>query len=114
MDLSKIMGQVRDMQSQMQERMKETQENLKNITLTAESGGGMVKVEINGQREVIGLSIDPDLLSMEHKQMAQDLIMAATNKALLNIEEQIKAEMKKSTDGILPNIPGMDLSNFGM
>jgi nucleoid-associated protein EbfC len=114
MDLGKIMGQVRDMQTQMQERMKVTQENLKKISTTAESGAGMIKVEINGHRELIGLSIDADLLSVENKQMLQDLVMAATNKALLDIDEQIKAEMKKSTDGILPNIPGMDLSSFGM
>ena len=113
MDLTKIMGQVRDMQSKLQERTKETQEKLKTITTTAEAGAGMVKVEINGHREIIGMSIDKDLVVPENKQVLQDLVMAATNKALKDIDEMIKEEMQKSTEGIMPNIPGMP-TNFGL
>jgi len=45
--------------------------------------------------------------------MVNDLIIAAANKALTDIEDKIKEEIKKSTEGLVPNIPGLDLSNFG-
>lgn len=110
MDFSKLMGQMKDMQGKLQERMKEAQEKLGDITTTAESGGGMVKVQINGHRQVVGMSIDPDLLKPENKQLLQDLTMGATNKALADIEGQIKETMQASTDGLMPNIPGMDFN----
>lgn len=112
MDVSKLMGQMRDMQGKMQERMKEAQEKLGHVTTTAESGGGMVKVQVNGHRQVVGMSIDPDLLKPESKQLLQDLIMGATNKALEDIEVQIKETMQASTEGLMPNIPGMPGMDF--
>lgn len=111
MDMSKLFGQVKDMQDKLKERMKDTQENLGNISTIAESGGGLVKVEINGLRQVVGMSIDPSLLSEEKKSTLQELVMGAINSGLENIEVKIKEEMKKTTDGLMPNIPGMD---FGM
>lgn len=108
MDMSKLFGQVKDMQDKLKERMKDTQENLGNISTIAESGGGLVKVEINGLRQIVGMSIDPTLLNEEKKQATQDLIMAAVNIGLENIEVKIKEEMKKTTDGLMPNIPGMN------
>ena len=102
---------MRDMQSKLQERMKEAQEKLGDLTTTAEASGGMVKVQINGHRQLVGMSVDPELLTPENKQLLQDLIMGATNKALEDIEVQIKETMQQSTDGLLPNIPGM---NFNM
>ena len=111
MDLSNLMGQVKDMQAKLKESMEKTQENLVNVTSTAESGGGLVKAQINGKREIIGLSIDPTLLKEDNKQMVQDLVIAAVNMAIEDIEVKIKEEMKKSTDGIMPNIPGFD---FGL
>lgn len=110
MDMSKLFGQVKDMQEKLKERMKDTQENLGKITTIAESGGGLVKVEINGLREIIGMSIDPSLLTEEKKQMLQDLVMAAVNIGIQDIEVKIKEEMKKTTDGLLPNIPGLDFN----
>jgi len=108
MDMSKLFGQVKDMQDKLKERMKNTQENLGNISTIAESGGGLVKVEINGLRQIVGMSIDPSLLQEEKKQTLQDLVMSAVNIGLENIEVKIKEEMKKTTDGLLPNIPGLN------
>ena len=107
-DMSKMMEKVKE----VQEKMKAAQENLTNVTATGESGAGMVKAVVNGKKQVVDLEIDPDLLKPEDKEMAQDLIIAAVNKALVAVDAQVKEEMKKSTGGVLPDIPGLDLSSF--
>jgi DNA-binding YbaB/EbfC family protein len=109
MDFTKMMGQMKDMQARLKESMDKAQENLATITTTSEAGGGVVKAQMNGKRELIGLSIDPDLLKTENKKMVQDLVISAVNMALENIEPKIKEEMQKSTEGIVPNIPGMNM-----
>jgi DNA-binding YbaB/EbfC family protein len=107
-DMMKMMGKMKEVQA----RIKEAQDNLVNIKTTAESGGGMVKATINGRRQLVALDIDPMLLKVEDKVMVQDLIIAAVNKASEEIEVLAKEELKKSTEGLLPNIPGMDLGSL--
>ena len=108
MDLSGMMGKMKDLQA----RMKEAQEQLSSITESAESGAGLVRVTINGQKKIVGLEIDNDLIKPEDKEMLQDLVVAAVNKAMENIEPKIKDHLQKSTQGMLPNIPGLDLGNL--
>ena len=72
----------------------------------------MVKVTINGRKQVTSLTIDPDLMKPEDAEVVQDLIIAAVNRAMENIEEKSKTRIKESTEGFLPNIPGLDLSKF--
>ncbi len=103
-----MMGKMKDLQA----RMKEAQEQLSTLTETAESGAGLVRVTINGQKKIIGLEIDNDLIKPEDKEMLQDLVVAAVNKAMENIEPKIKEHLQKSTQGMLPNIPGLDLGNL--
>lgn len=103
-DMFSILNKVKE----AQEKIKAAQENLVNISLTAESGGGMVKATVNGHKKLIKLEIDPDI--MNDRDMVQDLTVAAVNKAVSDIDEKIKAEMAKSMDGVLPNIPGLDLN----
>lgn len=107
-DMMKMMGKMKEVQA----KVKEAQENLVNIKTTAESGGGMVKATVNGKKEVISLEIDNDLIKPEDKEMLQDLVIAAINKATQEAEVMAKEEMKKSTEGMLPNIPGMDLGGL--
>jgi hypothetical protein len=60
------------------------------------------------------IEMDESLLTPNDKEMLSDLVVAATNIALEAIEVKIKAEMKSATEGMIPNIPGMDLgSMFG-
>ncbi len=101
-----ILGKVKE----AQEKMKVAQENLVNITLTAESGGGMVKATVNGHKKIIKLEIDSEI--MNDKDMVQDLTVAAVNKAISDIEGQIKTELAKSMEGVIPNIPGLDLNSL--
>jgi len=108
MDLSNLFGKVKEMQSKLQE----AQENLGKITSEGEAGAGMVKVVANGKKQVISIEIDPELIKPDDKEFLQDLVVAAVNKALEAVEEKAKEEMKKSTEGMLPNIPGMDFSKM--
>ena len=71
-----------------------------------------MRVTVNGQKKLVGLEIDDDLIKPEDKEMLQDLVVAAVNKAMEEIEPQIKEHLQKSTQGMLPNIPGLDLGNL--
>ncbi|WKZ58504.1 MAG: YbaB/EbfC family nucleoid-associated protein [Cyclobacteriaceae bacterium] len=107
-DMMKMMGKMKEVQA----RMKEAQDNLEKLTAHGESGGGMVKVTVNGKRKLLAVDIDPTLLKAEDKIIVQDLIVAAVNKAAEEAEVMAKEELRKSTEGLLPNIPGMDLSGM--
>ncbi len=92
--------------------MKEAQENLGHITTTGEAGAGMVVATVNGKKELIDLQIDESLFTPDDKEMLKDLIIAAVNKAIKDVEVLAKEEIKKSTEGMIPNIPGFDLSSM--
>ena len=99
-----MMKKVQEMQAKMQEMQKE----LENKTVEAESGGGMVKVTMNGKQVVQSINIDPSLLSEDEKEVLEDLIKAALNQAKEKVEEMSSEEMKKLTGG-LPLPPGMKM-----
>jgi DNA-binding YbaB/EbfC family protein len=107
-DMMKMMGKMKEVQT----RLKEAQDNLVHIRASAEAGAGLVKATVNGKRHVISLEIDPSLLKAEDKVIVQDLVIAAINKASDEADVAAKEALKKSTEGLLPNIPGMDLSSL--
>jgi nucleoid-associated protein EbfC len=95
-----------------QAKIKEKQAQLVHLTAEGESGAGMVKVTVNGHRKVVDMELDESLFNPDDKDMLKDLIVAATNKAFEEIEVKIKEEMKSATEGMMPNIPGMDFGNM--
>ena len=103
-----MMGKVKEVQA----KMKEAQENLGHITAKGEAGAGMVVATVNGKKELIDLDIDESLFTPDDKDMLKDLIIAAVNKAILDVDVLAKEEMKKSTEGMIPNIPGFDISSM--
>lgn len=107
-DMMKMMGKVKEMQA----KMKEAQEKLEFIEETGEAGAGMVKAVVNGKKQVVSVDIDESLINKDDKEMLQDLTVAAINNAMEKADVAAKEEIKKSTDGIMPNIPGMDLGNL--
>ena len=107
-DMMGMLGKVKEFQA----KMKEAQESLGQLSESAEAGAGMVKVTINGRKQVTSLTIDPDLMKPEDAEVVQDLVIAAVHRAMENIEEKIKTRIQESTEGVLPNIPGLDLSKF--
>lgn len=107
-DMMKMMGKLKE----VQENVKAAQEGLKNISASAESGAGMVKATVNGNKEVTSLEIDPSIVNGDDAEMMKDLIVAAVNKAMIEVDSKSKEHMKKATEGMIPNIPGFDLNNM--
>ncbi len=107
-DMMKMMGKMKEVQA----RMKEAQDNLVRVKAYGEAGAGMVKATVNGKKQLVAIDLDPSLLKADDKVILQDLIVAAVNKANEEAEVLAKEEIRKSTEGLLPNIPGLDLSGM--
>jgi nucleoid-associated protein EbfC len=112
MNMADMFGKVQE----MQRKMEETKASLGSIVVGAEVGGGMVKVSANGNREVISIKIDKDVIDPTDPEMLEDLIVAGVNKALSEADQVAKEKMMEVTKGMIPGggIPGMDLSKFGL
>ena len=106
--MMKMMGKVKEMQAKMQE----AQSKLAYIQETGEAGAGMVKATVNGKKQVISIDIDESLMTKSDKETVQDLTVAAINMAMDKADISAKEEIRKSTEGIMPNIPGMDLGSM--
>ncbi len=104
-----MQGMLKQVQK-MQEEMQKVQSKLGDITVSEEAGGGMIKATANGNKELVMVEIDPQVIKAEEKEILEDLIVAAVNKALLSANKLAEEEMSKVTKGMLPpglNIPGL-------
>tara|TARA_B100001287_G_scaffold69106_1_gene56851 strand:- start:82 stop:405 length:324 start_codon:yes stop_codon:yes gene_type:complete len=100
-------GQLMKQAQQMQEKMQKAQEELQNIIVHGESGGGMVKISISCKNEIKKIDIDDSLFS-EERDMFEDLLIAAFNDAIRKVEQKTQESMSGMTSGLnLP--PGMKL-----
>ena len=104
-DMMKMMGKMKE----AQDRMKQAQENLQRMQTTAESGGGKIRATVNGKKQLVALEIDSTLT--DSNQIAQ-LVLEAVQSAQHTADNLARTELKKSTESLLPNIPGMDLGNL--
>lgn len=90
----------------IQSKMTEAQERLKELEATGTSGGDMVRVEISGEMDVKSVTISPEAVDPEDIEMLQDLVLAAFHDAMAKIKEKMREEMSSVTGGLnLP--PGM-------
>lgn len=90
----------------MQEDLAKVQEELANITVEGTSGGGMVKVIANCQRQIVEVKIDPEVINPDDKEMLEDLVAAAVNQALENAAKRSEEEMAKVAGPLAGNLPG--------
>tara|TARA_B100000745_G_scaffold69683_1_gene41558 strand:+ start:1273 stop:1590 length:318 start_codon:yes stop_codon:yes gene_type:complete len=98
-DFSKILDKAKELES----KMKESQEKIKNISVTGVSGGDSVKITLNGEGEIINLDISADILK-EDKTIIEDLIKAAHNNAKSQLKSKTSEEISKAAGGF--GIPG--------
>ena len=104
MNFDKMMQQA----TEIQKKFKEAQEKLANIEVEGSSGGGLVKVTLNGKNEIKKINIDQSLMKPEEKEILEDLIVAAINEGRKKVEETAAEQMKNLTGGMsLP--PGFKL-----
>jgi len=103
-NMSKMLKQAQEMQKQIEN----VQNQLSDMIIEAESGGGMVTVKVNGKQEVLELVIDPDAMK-EDKEVLEDLIISALNKGLSKAQFDSQEKMNSVTGGMMSGlkIPGM-------
>ena len=108
LDMMQMMGKVKEMQA----KLREAQNSLDKIVVSGEAGAGMVKAIVNGKKKVLAIEIDPSILNASDSVLVQDLVVAAVNKAMDEAEVRAREALRKSTEGLLPNIPGIDFSQM--
>ena len=102
MDINQNLGNLMKEAQKMQQRMQEAQQQLSELELWGESGGGMVRVKMNGRHDVLEVKINPSLHD-EEISMLEDLFAAAVNDAVRKIEKASKEKISQLTAGL--NIP---------
>ena len=108
MDLNAMMAQVQEMQAQMAA----TQESLADEVVEATAGGGMVRVEVNGAKEVLSVELKPEVVDPDDIEMLQDLIVAAVNEAMRQADALASERMGGVAGGL--DMGGVDLSSLGL
>ena len=103
---NKGMGNLYKQAQKMQKNINKVQEELKSLDIEGISGGGMVKVVVNGKKDVKSVNIDDNILK-EDKDMIEDMILVAIKNAMENADKIAGDKMKSITGGMMPNMPGI-------
>ncbi|MFH0735399.1 MAG: YbaB/EbfC family nucleoid-associated protein [bacterium] len=104
-NMNGMMKQIQKLQADMER----VQSELGNKTVSAESGGGMVRAVANGKKEIVSINVESEVINSGDKEMLEDLIVAAVNKALEAAGKMAEDELGNVTKGVIPpgfNIPG--------
>ncbi|MBA4251372.1 MAG: hypothetical protein C0425_08905 [Chlorobiaceae bacterium] len=104
-----MQGMLRQVQK-MQEDMQKVQQELGNKTVTEEAGGGVIRATANGNKQLISIEIDPQVINKDEKEILEDLVVAAVNKALDSANKMAEEELGKVTKGMIP--PGLNIPGF--
>ena len=99
-NMNKIMKQAKEMQN----KMMQTQKEIESMEIEGNSGGGAVKVKLNGKKEIISLNISDELLK-DDKEMLEDMIIACINQAQQEVDKISKDKMGAISNG-MPGLPG--------
>ena len=99
--LQQMLTQFRQMQESLQKQ-------IDNVHVEASAGGGMVVVQMNGQKMVTSVKIEPEIFAGKDQEMLQDLVRAAVNEAARRVDEELAQQMK-NISGNIPNLAGMKI-----
>ncbi len=97
-NLQKMLKQAKEMQDQLQKELAE-------LRVEGSSGGGMVTVTLDGQKNLAGLRLNPEVVNRDDIDMLQDLIVAAFNDAAAKVDEQMSQKLSSLGGGL--KIPGL-------
>ena len=97
MNIKQLMKQAQQMQDQMQRQMA-------SINVEGSAGGGMVKATMSGNKELLSITIDKQVVDPEDVEMLQDLVKAAVNEAARKVDEEMSSSLGSMTGGM--KIPG--------
>ena len=100
-NMNKLMKQAKE----MQDKMMQTQKEIESMEIEGNSGGGAVKVKLNGKKEIISLNISDELLK-DDKEMLEDMIIACINQAQQEVDKISKDKMGAVSGGMPGGIPG--------
>ena len=98
MNVQKMMQQAQQMQERLQKQMAE-------MRIEATAGGGMVTVTVNGNKQLLAIKLDPEVVSKDDVEMLQDMIVAALNDAQRKVDERLGGAMQGLLGGL--KIPGL-------
>lgn len=90
----------------VQDQIARVQSELGNVTVTGESGGGMVKVTANAKQEIVSVRIEKEVIDPSEHEMLEDLVVAAVNRALTEARNAAESKMNEVTRGMMPGMPG--------
>ncbi|MBI4461024.1 MAG: YbaB/EbfC family nucleoid-associated protein [Acidobacteria bacterium] len=97
-NLQQMMNQVKKMQEQVQQQ-------LESLRVEASSGGGMVTISMSGNKQVLSVKIEPEVVENSDLEMLQDLIQAAVNEAVRKVDEEVSSKLGGLMGGL--NLPGL-------
>ena len=98
-------GDPRKLLKQLQETQERIQKEIHDLEIEASSGGGMVKVVMDGEKKLKSLKLDPEAVNKDDVEMLQDLVLAAVNEAARRVDEAVKEKIGSLAGGM--KIPGL-------
>ena len=96
--------QLQEMMTQARQKYDELQQKLASTIVEASAGGGSVTVKMNGQKQVLGVTIEPEVVKSGDVEMLQDLVTAAVNAAVRKVDDELQSSMGSMLGGL--NLPG--------
>lgn len=100
-DFMKMFGQMKKAQA----KIEELQQKIAQLQATGEAGAGLIKATVNGNKKVLKIDIDPEIIQPSEQEMLQDLMAAAVNLAIQAVDDKAKEVIKQSTAGMFGDIP---------
>ena len=101
----KNVQQMQQILKQVQQFQEQLQRQLEGLEVEAAAGGGMVAVKMNGQKQLVAVTIEREVFASRDQEMLQDLILAAVNEAARKVDEQTASQVGNLAGGL--NLPGL-------